>query len=187
MKGVGSTALSSTHCVSLYFNEARRATRGDSEPSGLRLFSEPTPEELLRWGGAQGGSGSSPPIWIPNRGVQGEPMQKILRSTCTRAGHDTYVSDAVSSPCPTCSSPCGAAMRALLLCRLLRRLLTRATCRSRRRIPICPAKLTFKANNGVAKELTGLDQWRRKKEHSQQQAKKKRKRAQPTAGQKKSA
>ena len=33
--------------------------------------SEPTPEERLRKGGAQGGSGSSPPNWIPNSGVQG--------------------------------------------------------------------------------------------------------------------
>ena len=37
--------------------------------------SEPTPEEALRRGGAQGGSGSNPPNWIPNRGVQGEPVQ----------------------------------------------------------------------------------------------------------------
>ena len=35
--------------------------------------SEPTPEEPLRRGGAQGGSGSNPPNWIPNSGVQGEP------------------------------------------------------------------------------------------------------------------
>ena len=37
--------------------------------------SEPTPEEPLRRGGAQGGSGSNPPNWIPNRGVQGELVQ----------------------------------------------------------------------------------------------------------------
>ena len=47
---------------------------------------EPTHEEPLRRGGAQGGSGSSPPSWIPNCGVQGEPVQMILRSTCIRAG-----------------------------------------------------------------------------------------------------
>ena len=47
---------------------------------------EPTPEEPLRGGEGQGGSGSSPPMWIPNRGVQGEPVQKILRSTYIRAG-----------------------------------------------------------------------------------------------------
>ena len=33
--------------------------------------SEPTPEEPLRGGGAQGGSGSSPPNRIPNRGGPG--------------------------------------------------------------------------------------------------------------------
>ena len=37
--------------------------------------SDPTPEEPLRRGGAQGGSGSSPPNWIPNSGVQGVPVQ----------------------------------------------------------------------------------------------------------------
>ena len=47
---------------------------------------EPTPEEPLRREGAQGGSGSSPLNWIPNRGVQGEPVQMILRSTYLLAG-----------------------------------------------------------------------------------------------------
>ena len=60
---------------------------------------EPTPEEHLRRGGAQGGSGSSPPSWIPNRGVQGEPVQMILLNIHS----------------------CRA------LCRLPRQLLTRAT------------------------------------------------------------
>ena len=36
------------------------------------LLPEPTSEEPLRGGGAQGGSGSTPPSWIPNRGVQDE-------------------------------------------------------------------------------------------------------------------
>ena len=48
-----------------------------TEPSPVRTWnlwvlgsSEPTPEEPLRRRGAQGGSGSSPPNWIPNLGVQ---------------------------------------------------------------------------------------------------------------------
>ena len=63
----------------------RPPTRGDPEPRVLRS-SEPTPEETLRRGGAQGGSGSHGPSWIPNRGVQVEAVQLILRSTYTRAG-----------------------------------------------------------------------------------------------------
>ena len=37
--------------------------------------SEPTPEESLRWGGAQGGFGSNTANWIPHSGVQGELVQ----------------------------------------------------------------------------------------------------------------
>ena len=48
--------------------------------------SEPTPEEPLCRGGAQGGSGSRSPNWSPNGGVQGEPVQEILRSTYILAG-----------------------------------------------------------------------------------------------------
>ena len=43
------------------------------------------PKSPLRRGGAQGGSGSNPPSWIPNRGVQCEPVQKILRLTLLRS------------------------------------------------------------------------------------------------------
>ena len=49
-------------------------TRGDPEPLGPRLV------------GAQGGSGSSPPNWIPNRGVQVQPVLMILRLTYLRLG-----------------------------------------------------------------------------------------------------
>ena len=59
----------------------RRSGAGHLPPVGTRNPwvlgpSEPTPEEPRRWGGVQGGSGSSPPSWIPNRGVQ---VQMILR------------------------------------------------------------------------------------------------------------
>ena len=58
----------------------------DPTPLGTRnprvfCSSEPTPEESLCGGGAQGGSGSNPPSWIPNRGVQGEPCTKRCWST----------------------------------------------------------------------------------------------------------
>ena len=48
---------------------------GTRNPPGPRLL-EPPLEEPRRWGGAQGGSGSSLPSQIPNRGVQGEPAHK---------------------------------------------------------------------------------------------------------------
>ena len=72
--------------------------------------SEPTPEKTLRRGGTQGGSGSNPPNWIPNRRVQGDP--------CTRVANNDNI-----SLCPTPRTPCqdralralcGAAMRASL-------------------------------------------------------------------------
>ena len=55
------------------YNEAviKMIFRGDPEEPGSSGSSEPTPEEPLRWRGAQGGSWSNPPKWIPNRGVQG--------------------------------------------------------------------------------------------------------------------
>ena len=56
---------------------------------------EPTPKEQLRRA-----YGWSPLDWIPNRGVQGEPVQKILRSTHTLAGQVSSLTNAVSS----CSS-----------------------------------------------------------------------------------
>ena len=43
-------------------------------------------------------SGSNPLDWIPSRGVQGEPVQKILRSTYILAGQESSVTNAVS-PC----------------------------------------------------------------------------------------
>ena len=54
----------------------RKPVKSVSPPVGTRNFrvlrsSELTPEELLRGGGAQGGSGLSPPNCIPNSGVQG--------------------------------------------------------------------------------------------------------------------
>ena len=49
-------------------------TRGDPEPPGPRLFGTHS-RRATAWGGAQGGSGSNPPSWIPNRGVQVEPVQ----------------------------------------------------------------------------------------------------------------
>ena len=51
-------------------------------PGRVLGSSEPTPEGPLRGRGAQGGSGSSPPNWIPNSGVQGEP--------CTRRCDEHY-------------------------------------------------------------------------------------------------
>ena len=45
-------------------------TRGDLEPLVLGS-SEPNPEEPLCGGGAQGGSGSSAPNWIPDCGGPG--------------------------------------------------------------------------------------------------------------------
>ena len=56
----------------------KKDTKEDPPPVWTRNFrvlgsSEPTPEKPLRSGGAQGGSQSNPPSWIPNRGVQDEP------------------------------------------------------------------------------------------------------------------
>ena len=45
---------------------------------GVLGSSEPTPEDPQRRGGAQGGSGSSPPSWIPNRGVQGTDDTAVI-------------------------------------------------------------------------------------------------------------
>ena len=70
--------------------------------------SQPTPEELLRKGGAQGGSGSSgSPSW-----VQGELVQSDTGQHYILVELDTYVSNAVSSSSSTWSSPWGAAMSA---------------------------------------------------------------------------
>ena len=43
-------------------------------------------------------SGSNPPGWVPNRGVQGEPVQSDCGQQLHSLGHDTYVSNAVSFP-----------------------------------------------------------------------------------------
>ena len=55
----------------------------------------PVGEERRAW------SGSSLLDWIHNRGVQGEPVQKILRSTYILAGKESCVANAVSSASPT--------------------------------------------------------------------------------------
>ena len=66
--------------------------------------SEPTSGEPLRRGGAGRGLGQT--LSTGNRGVQGEPVQKILRSTYILAGLESYVSNAVSSLSPTTMKRC---------------------------------------------------------------------------------
>ena len=65
---------------------ARIKCRTIAPNPGVLASSEPTPEKPLRRGGAQGLSGSSIPNWIPNRGVQVEPVLMILQSTYIRPG-----------------------------------------------------------------------------------------------------
>ena len=71
---------------------------GTPRSSALR---NPLPEEPLRWGGAQGGSGSNRPNWIPNRRDPGFSLRRaILQSTfLDPSGADTYASSSVSQPC----------------------------------------------------------------------------------------
>ena len=77
-------------------HELREASRHPvvTQNPWVLASSEPTPEEPLRRGGAQGGSGSSPPIWIPNCGVQVVPVQKMLRSTLLHS-EVSYATNAV--------------------------------------------------------------------------------------------
>ena len=57
---------------------------------GPRLFGTLPPPRPSPRGGAQGGSGSNPPNWIPSRGSR-EPVQKILRSTLLHSSGARHV------------------------------------------------------------------------------------------------
>ena len=61
---------------------------GDPQPPGPRLFGTHS-GRALRGGRVQGGSGSNPPNWIPNRGLHGEPVQSDTGQQlhCCRARH----------------------------------------------------------------------------------------------------
>ena len=83
---------------------------GKTIPMKLHLkkaSSEPTPEEPLRWGGAQGGSGQTLPTGSPK--VVCDLYSAVLVNLLHPSRDDTYDSCAVSVPCPTCSDE-GAAM-----------------------------------------------------------------------------